>query len=327
MKIFHPTLFLICLASFQLNCADEIGGNQTAEGLQKEYKDNSKDDDSKNSKDELNSEPPPIGNFSLPASQQPYALFGFGGNVIDRGEVQLFYFADYFQGRKRYVSDMIPGVLFGVTDEFSLFFNFPFTPGLKDTDTFKYKEIRNHSKGWEDFFVQGEWAFYNKKTTHYVDQATLVTNVTVPTGSVKVHPPTGYGAPSFFVGGTFCRMMVHWFVFTAQGAIITTSDHRTKIGDQFLYQLGWGRNFAAPEGWIFAWMMELDGQYYKKNRFHGRTDPNSGGNVIFFTPSIWLSSKDVVWQFGASVPLNQNFFGRQDKFNFALNLIFAWSFY
>lgn len=44
--------------------------------------------------------PAKIGNFSLPASQQPSALFGFGGNIIDKGEIQLYFFADDFQGKK-----------------------------------------------------------------------------------------------------------------------------------------------------------------------------------------------------------------------------------
>jgi len=44
--------------------------------------------------------PPKIGNFSLPSSQQLAALFGFGGNIIDNNQVQLYFFADEFYGKK-----------------------------------------------------------------------------------------------------------------------------------------------------------------------------------------------------------------------------------
>lgn len=134
--------------------------------------------------------PPKIGNFSLPTSQQPAALFGFGGNIIDKGEVQLYLFADYFNGKKKIVSDVIPSVLFGITDDWSVFFNAPFTPIMKDG--------HHRSSGLEDFFIQLEYAFYNKSTKTYVDQATLVANITYPTGSVHKNPPTGFGAPSLF---------------------------------------------------------------------------------------------------------------------------------
>lgn len=264
-------------------------------------------------------EPPPFGNFSLPASQQPYGLFAFGGNIIDKGEVQFFFFADCFKGKNKLIFDLIPSVVFGVSDIFSISFNFPFTPKLIDGC--------HQSSGLEDFFIQFEYSFYNKKTFCYVDQATFVGNITVPTGSVKKNPPTGFGSPSFFLGGTYTRMMIKWFVFTAHGAILTTSDHRTKIGDQFLYQFGFGRNIPSPPGWIYAWMVEIDGQYNKKNRIHGHIDPNSGGNTIYVTPSLWTSCKHILVQFGVSFPIYQNLFGKQNKFDYALNFNFAWSYY
>jgi len=154
-----------------------------------------------------------------------------------------------------------------------------------------------------------------------------VTNITVPTGSVKKNPPTGFGSPSLFLGGTYYHVLVDWFVFTSQGAVLTCSDHGTKFGDQFLYQFGLGRNIPSPEGWIYAWMVEIDGQYNKKNRIDGVIDHDSGGNVIYATPSLWISSEEMLLQFGVSFPINQNLFGHQRKFDYALNFNFAWSFY
>lgn len=221
--------------------------------------------------------PPSIGNFSLATSQQPAALFGFGGNIIDKGEVQTYYFVDYFKGNKRVVTDIIPGGLFGVNDDWSLFFNFPLAPLMQDG----YQK----SRGLEDFFVQLEYAFYNKQTWTYTDEATIVVNTTLPIGSCKKNPPTGFGAPSFFVGATYYRTWVEWIAFTALGSILTTAEHRTKFGDQFLYQFGFGRNIPSPPERIYAWILEVDGQYSRKNRINGCLDRDSGGNYIFVTPS------------------------------------------
>lgn len=282
-------------------------------------KDDEKDDDKRKDPKKNEEEPPKIGNFALPTSQQPAALFGFGGNVIDKGEVQIYFFADEFVGKDKMTIDLIPSVLFGITDDWSIYFNAPFTPLLRDGG--------HRSSGLEDFFIQLEYAFYNKKTLTHADQATVLANITFPTGSIKKNPPTGFGAPSLFLGGTYYHMLVDWFVFTNQGAVLTASEHGTKFGDQFLYQFGLGRNISSPEGWIYAWMVEVDGQYSKKNRIRGSNDPNSGGNFIYVTPSLWISSKEILLQFGVSFPVNQNLFGRQNKFDYALNFNFAWSFY
>ena len=139
-------------------------------------------------------EPPKEGNFSLPSSQQPSGLFAFGGNVIDKGERQLFLFADDFVGKHRLISDVIPSFLYGVSDTFSILFNFPFSPEMLDGC--------QKSSGLEDYYIQVEYAFYNKKTKDYIDQATLVSNMTIPTGNINNKPPTGYGGPSAFIGAT-----------------------------------------------------------------------------------------------------------------------------
>ena len=75
------------------------------------------------------------------------------------------------------MSDLIPGLLFGINDTWSIFFNTPVTPLMKDGC--------HQSRGLEDFFIQLEYAFYNKSTRCYVDQATILTNITFPTGSVR----------------------------------------------------------------------------------------------------------------------------------------------
>ena len=214
---------------------------------------------------------------------------------------------------------MIPSVLFGVTKTFSILFNFPVAPLFKDGC---YR-----SSGLEDFFIQLEYAFYSKSTSSYVDQATILGNITVPTGSNKRQPITGFGSPSFFLGGTYYRTWMDWVVFFGPGTILTTSDHRTKFGDLFFYQLGFARNIPSPKGWIYALMLEVDGQYNNKSRIKGMIDHNSGGNLILMTPSIWISSKRLVLQFGVSFPINQNLNGRQHKIDYALNFSFGWSFY
>lgn len=264
-------------------------------------------------------EPPKVGNFSLPGSQLPSGLIGFGGNILDQKEVQFKLFADQFIGDCRYATDFIPFLIFGVTDYWSISFKAPFTPG--------YKNGRNHSSGLEDFAIQTEYAFWSKKTYCYVDQATVVVNVSVPTGSANLVPSTGFGAPSLFLGATYYRTMIDWIIFTSQGATLTGCENGTKFGDQFFYQGGLGRNFCSPDGWIYAWMVEVDGQYNKKDKIFGVIDPNSGGNVIYVTPSLWVSKRHFLMQFGMSFPVNQNLFGNQRKYDFAFVFNIGWSFY
>ncbi len=264
-------------------------------------------------------EPPKSGNFALPTSQQPGPLVSLGQNIVDKNDTLLFLFADDFAGVKKHTIDIVPSILYGISDDFSVFFNVPIAAS--------YKEDKNHSSGLEDIFLQLEYAFYTNKTSSFVDQATLVTNATIPTGSTKKQPPTGFGSSSFLLGATFNRTYTDWFAFTSPGVVLTTSHDRTKFGNQFLYQLGGGRNILNIDSeWIFAWMVEVDGQYTEKDKIMSITDPNSGGNVVYVTPSLWVSSKKLIVQLGFGLPATQHLFGDQKRNNYLLTLNVGWTF-
>lgn len=245
------------------------------------------------------------GNFSMPLSQQPTPLVSFGQNIIDQGQTIVYLFADSFLGKKNDYNDVIPSVVYGIRDDLSIYLTLPFSPGNTDKE--------HHSAGLEDATAQLEYSFWGRESKNSSDLATLVGNVTFPTGSGHKNPPTGFGSPSFFLGATYNHTGSHWFVFTSQGALLTTSDHHTDFGNQFLYQFGLGRCFATPPGCLFAWQLELDGQYYGKNKIDGKTTPNSGGNTLFLTPSLWISTKRLVFQLGVGAPITQHWHGNQSS--------------
>ncbi|KTC80141.1 MULTISPECIES: hypothetical protein [Legionella] len=262
-------------------------------------------------------EPPKIGNFALPLSQQPGPLVSFGQNIIEKNETLLFLFADDFAGVEKHFVDVMPSILYGITDDLSIFINAPMAVS--------YVQNEKKSSGFEDAFLQLEDAFYTKKTSSFVEQATLVMNLTLPTGSAQKQPPTGFGSPSFFIGGTLSRMYVDWFAFASPGVVVTTKRNDTKFGNQFLYQGGFGRHLINIKGWMFAWMVEADGQYSQRNKIDGAIDFNSGGNVVYITPSLWVSSKKLILQLGIGLPVTQNLYGNQTRDSYLLVANLGWT--
>lgn len=266
----------------------------------------------------LGDEPPYIGNFALPSSQQPTSLISFGQNILDKGLTQIFVFADDFVGENKYNIDLFPNVVYGVTDKLSINVNVPYAVS--------YKQQQSRSSGWEDAFVQLEYAVYAQKKRDHIDQATVVTSLSIPTGSDSAQPTTGIGAPSFFIGTTYSRMCVYWYMFTSYGATLTTPHGDTQFGNSFLYQAGIGRNiFNIHSRWMFNWLVEADGQYTQRNRIDGMTDPNSGGNVIYITPSLWVSSKKLIFQLGAGIAALQHLNGNQERNYYLIAANLGWT--
>jgi hypothetical protein len=264
--------------------------------------------------------PPNAGNFILPGSQAPGPLISFGQIMVDKDETQLYLSADQYKGNDKSMIDVIPSVAYGLRDNFSIYFVAPIAA--------RYQQGQQRSSGLEDTLVQLEYAFYAQSTYAYTDQATVVGNFSIPTGSSTATPNTGIGALSYFIGTTFNRTYLHWFLFTSYGAIFPTANHSDHNGNQYLYQAGVGRNlFDIGTDWIFAAMVEADGAFTERNKISGVADQNSGGNIIYVTPSIWISSKHLIFQLGAGMAPVQNLFGTQPRTNYLISGYLAWSFY
>lgn len=259
-----------------------------------------------------------IGNLALPPSQQPNPLISFGQNVLEKNQKQGFVLATDFIGHRQYFINANPSILYGFTDELTAFITAPFAV--------RYKQDGKHSSGGGDVNIQLEYAFYTKSSYTWTDQATFVTNITIPTGSRKKNPPTGLGANSFFFGGTYSRTGIEWIYFVSSGAILNASSHQHRFGDAFLYQCGVGRNIANLDDWLFLWMVEFDGQYIRKDKNGHQFDNNTGGNIIYITPSLWISSTRLILQLGIGFPVLQQLNGHQHKNDYLLALNAGWLF-
>ncbi len=261
--------------------------------------------------------PTPIGNFSLPTATQIAPLISFGQLLIGNQALLPQLSGSYTRGHDSYSNVIAPNITYGIRDDLSVSFFVPFTP--------KSRSGTSHSSGIEDIFLQMEYGFYNKTCLDYTLLATIVGNVQFPTGSSSKNPRTGNGSFTYLLGTTFAYLSQNWYAFVSPGINLTTTYHRTKFGNSYLYQWGFARYIKqlSPPGCILDLMVEFDGTYVEKSKINGTTDPNSGGNSIFITPSIWLSSKHWILQWGIGFPLLQDLNGEQHKMKWLTAYVFG----
>jgi hypothetical protein len=260
-----------------------------------------------------------VGNFALPASQQPGPLVGFGQNIIDKGDLQLFLYLDQFKGKNRNFSEAAPSLLYGITDKLSLF--------IEQSVATKFQYGSSESRGLEDLIAQLEVALYEHDTPYTLGQVTLVGNIGLPTGSATKIPSTGFGAVSYFFGFTANYMKTDWYYFTAMGAVLPTSHHHIKFGKEFLYQFGISKNIAyKADKWVFNWMIELDGFYRQGTILLTADNVDNGGNVVVLGPSLWFSTQRLILQGGISAVVSQHLFGDQFKEKYYAAFDIGWKF-
>ncbi|HAT1822054.1 TPA: hypothetical protein I8Z14_002620 [Legionella pneumophila] len=258
---------------------------------------------------ELQNEPPDIGNFALPASQQPGPFLSFGQSLIDKNQIQFYVSPNYLHYKNEHYLTISPSVVYGISNQASFLVTEPVAAN--------YVNETSRSNGLGDTYFQGEYAFYENSNFKYVDQMTFVGGLTAPTGSAKKEPSTGFGSVSYFLGGTYNRMFVDWFGLVSSGLNVITKHDGMKLGNQYLYQVGLGRNIKSETGkYIFFGLVEMHGVYSEKDKFIGEVDLNSGGNLVNIIPSLWFSTKKLFFQVGVSIPISQTPNGEQNKIKY-----------
>lgn len=277
--------------------------------------------------------PPSEGNLALSSSQQPKSLVSFGGNIFEKGTLQLTVVSSYSKGIGQYATVIDPDLIYAFSDKSSILLDVPYAVRLKQlgdnesADEGMIVNTKQYSSGIQDMFLQLEHEVYTSSTSCYEDQITVLGAVYFPTGNHSKNPPTGAGAPSYFLGATYDLTRVDWFYFTSQGVLLPSSHHGNKNGNEYIYQFGVGRNLCAiKEQYIFDFILEATGQYTGKDKVMGVIDPDSGGNAIFLTPSLWFSTKKLVFQFGVSYPIAQHLIGDQPKEHYILLSSFSYTF-
>src|SRR5205085_12307482 len=149
-----------------------------------------------------------------------------------------------------------------------------------------------------------------------------------PTGNYSKNPSTGFGSPSFLLGVTAYRLATEWYWYTSYGALLTTRHgNDSKGANHFLYQAGFGKNIAyATDKWTLMWELEFSGIYEQKKKIHGEVDQDSGGNTIFFGPSLWFSTQRIFLLASVAPVIYEHLFGEQIKSKVLLSIYFGGKF-
>lgn len=265
-------------------------------------------------------EPPQIGNFALPASQQPGPFSAFGQNIADKNQAQIYIEPSYLKATREHFLQTEQVFLYAFEDSFVALLTLPAAVSYRMGD--------RRSSGMSDISVEAEYAFYEHANDSYVGEATVVGELTVPSGSYRKEPMTGYGSPSYFLGSTYSYTSVDWYCFASPGMRWIVPKQNRRLGSQYYYQFGIGRNIRSRTNkYILFGLLELNGEYDSKDKINGSYDVDSGGNIVFITPSLMFSTEKLMVQLGVSLPLIQHLSGEQQKINYNAAAVLAWTFY
>jgi hypothetical protein len=229
---------------------------------------------------------------------------------------------------------------YGVSDDLTLSARLPYV----DRQNIREGEIEDgeaeahdhgDSSGIGDLSLLAQYRFLEHRTL----DASVIGGVKAPTGKTDERDggqkldtefQPGTGSWDWLFGGSASisadRIGLHANVLYN---LTTEGSQDTEIGDAFFYNLGVVYSLSADDGEShhdhqhshLKWdlMLELNGEYRDKNDVDGDKDDNTGGDVIFLSPGVRLSSSDR-WSLFLSVgkSVYDDFNGRQTDVDYRM---------
>lgn len=278
--------------------------------------------------------PPNTGNFALAPAQQPIPFFSFGQNIVDKNQLSISYNPSYLYSRTQQIIQGTPSVLYGLTNSASVLITIPYA--------LSYTNGHQNLAGMGDVAVDWEYAFFNHENSYYSEQATVIFSNTFPIGTAKgnrqkdlsmrisgfsrKNAPSSLDAFSYFVGATYARTLTDWYGYIAPGALFIDKKNSIQLGTQYYYNLGIGHHINSVEQqYLVFGLVEISGQYSDKTQLASHTVPNTGGSIVYATPSLWFSTPKFGVQIGISLPLIQSWYGNQSNISYYASSILTWT--
>jgi len=270
----------------------------------------------------LPNEPFKVGNFAN--LLWPSNAFGFGEFIFNKGTIAPYLSMLHTKNENQYSTELILQTGYGITNIVSLLVSLPITVNARSQGSLGFGNLELQCKftpqGVGDLEVQFEWAFYQKASTGSFTQATIVSNVTFPTGNFcpTIGLSPGQGAYSLFFGATLSHTSDNWYAYLSDGISIAIPRNHIQIGNTVFYEGGIGRNLGNPWGTTLLALLEFNGVYIQKNKFCCLNNPNSGSNTIFLGPTMCWSIKNTQFFGGVQFPAYQHLNGIQPKQKYRL---------
>jgi hypothetical protein len=231
----------------------------------------------------------------LPFSSGPGPLFSFGLNV--QPKKTLVYRQIYTTTEHDLTTQLVQHnhAYYGLSDHFTLV--------CKQPVLLKRRVNGVHARGLGNFRIEIETIPYVYEIPdEFRFRITTVTGIIPPTATVKQITQQTLHSTSYFIYATQTNTTQKYFQYAGLGAFIPTTHKGFYFGARFYYDIGLCRAIINTSKFFLGFSFEVSGEYQQPRSQDGVTNFATGSNLIFYGPTIRVSTAHFIGQIGIQYP-------------------------
>lgn len=237
-------------------------------------------------------------------------VFSIGPETIYEGGWGIETGFEYEDSGDGETSSLHYEILYGLTKDLSITLEIP--------QILRSSADNQTNSGLGDILLRGKYQLYRRDTLGAQDKLSAILGIKLPTGDDDAPGRLGTGTTDFLFGLSAGHESRTWYHFATLRYLLRGRHSGFEPGDKLLYDVSigyrpWQREYLE---WDLVGLLELSGEYEFSDELKDVTDRNSGGNTIWFGPSILYSYRNIMIKGGIQMPVYQNLKGDQNHDNF-----------
>ncbi len=232
-------------------------------------------------------------------------IFGFGSHTIYKGgfglEMEIEKEKDFVLHKE---------IIYGITEDLAVTLALSYVLDRK----LDAEGIEKSSSGLSDTSLRVKYRFWRRDRPGIQDSAAFIIGIKFPMGDADKSPRLGSGSTDFLFGLAAARESLLWYYFgDIRYRLNTRESSGLKVGDRFFADVAmgirpWPAKYLKPD---LVVLVELNWETSMRNEFDGLDVKDSGGNLLFISPSFFLTYRNWAVKGGVQIPLYQNLYGNQ----------------
>lgn len=251
-------------------------------------------------------------------------IFGLGPHTIYKGGIglEMEFEAEHASSSDEKEKDFVlhNEIIYGVTADFAVTLSLPY---VLNRESEADGMIERSGLGLGETSLRMKYRFRRRDRRGVQDSAAFIVGAKFPTGDVNKSPRHGSGSVDFLLGLTAWRESLLWYYFgDIRYRLNRQGSAGIKAGDRLFADAAigirpWPADYQKPD---LVVLVELNWETLMRSEINGHEVSDSGGHLLFLSPSFFLTYRNWALKGGVQVPLDPQISRNQPKERYRFKL-------
>lgn len=245
-------------------------------------------------------------------------IFGLGPHVLYKGGVEVHLDAERDQAGNDREDEAAVELTYGLTGDWAAGIGLPYT---------RVEEGADSTAGMGDVSLFTKYRFWRHDTLGAQESAAVLLKVKTDTGDEDSTPALGTGTTDTILGLAYGYESLKWYRWASlRYRLNGENDAGLRRGDKILFDLVGGWRPTPPSYYEpdTVWLLELNGEYGKRDEVNGAELGDTGGTEWFLSPGIFWTKRNFAVKAGVQIPIASDLNGDQEETDYRAKLVFEW---